>query len=153
MIRYVKDKNNVLSFNAGSGSDYLRNINEWAGKYNIFSSTNQAKIGNASFMLTYYGSTTWNSMIVSELTEGSYTFECDIYSPECTCDISIISKEGDSTITTNKVVSTVNSEWQHITINNSITEGQYFQLFFVNNSGTTNNKAVYIDNISLIRTG
>lgn len=131
----------------------MRNINEWDGKYNIFSSTNQAKIGNASFMLTYYGSGTWNSIFVRELNSGNYTFECDIYSPECTCDISIISKEGDSTITTNKVVSTVNSEWQHITINNSITEGQYFQLFFVNNSGTANNKAVYIDNISLIKTG
>ena len=153
MIRYVKDKNNLLSFNAWSGSDYQKNINEWAGKYNILSSTEQSKIGNHSFKLTYAGSSTWNSIMVHELDSGDYTFECDIYSPECTCDISIISKEEDSTITTNKVVSTVNSAWQHITINNSITEGQYFQLFFVNNSGTANNKAVYIDNISLIKTG
>ena len=91
--------------------------------------------------------------MVYELDSGDYTFECDIYSPECTCDVSFVSWEEDSTITSNKVVSTVSSAWQHITINNSITEGQYFQLFFVNNSGTANNKAVYIDNISLIRTG
>ena len=102
-------------------------------------------------MLTYSGTSTWNSIVVNELNEGNYTLECDIYSPECTCDVSFVSREGDSTITSNKVVSTVNSEWQHITINNSITEGQYFQLFFVNNSGTTNNKPVYIDNISLIK--
>ena len=89
--------------------------------------------------------------MVYELDSGDYTFECDIYSAEGTCDVSIISREGDSTITANKVVSTVNPNWQHIILTNSIIEGQYFQLFFVNNSGTTNNKPVYIDNISLIK--
>lgn len=89
--------------------------------------------------------------MVYDLDIGSYTFECDIYSPKCTCDISMISRNENATITANKVVSTVNSNWQHITINNSLENGQYFQLFFVNNSGTTNNKPVYIDNISLIK--
>lgn len=136
-----------------SGSDYQKNINDWSGKYNIFSSTRQSKIGNTCFMLTFAGTSTWNSLMVYELDVGNYTFECDIYSPECTCDISIISKDGDASVTTNKVVSTVNSAWQHISINNSIEDEQYFQLFFVNNSGTVNNKPVYIDNISLIKTG
>ena len=89
--------------------------------------------------------------MIYELDSGDYTFECDIYSAEGTCDVSIISREGDSTITANKVVSTVNLNWQHIILTNSISNEQYFQLFFVNNSGTTNNKPVYIDNISLIK--
>lgn len=90
-------------------------------------------------------------MVNDDLSPGDYTLEVDILSQECTSDISLISKEEGTTVTANKSVSTVNNNWQHISVNNSITSGQTFQILIGNNSGTTNNKPIYIDNISLIK--
>ena len=139
----------MLSYNIWSGSDSNNNITGWSGRYNIFSSRDFSSTGDFSFKLTYYGNSSWNSVFIESLTAGEYQLKCDVLSKDTTCTISLISLDGDNIISTHQAVSVDSNEWQSISLNNTIEDRQTFQILISNNSGTSKNKPIYIDNMSI----
>lgn len=141
-MRYktVKDKSNLVSFNAWSGTDYSKDITGFNNSPE--SSTEWSYNGDRSLKLNRFSESyaAYTTSYSIDLLKSNYLFTCRIYAPNTNGQIILLSDEGNVSVnfTSNKNV-------QLITL--SITNQSISRIRFVN---WTSNTSVFIDEISLI---
>lgn len=153
MIRYVKDKSNLLDYNAWSCSSYSHNV---AG---IFDGSGQqtevsdqySEIGDSSFKITRISDTQYWSEFRLNQQVSSFAGGLSIYTPNNQVQIFTLIIYGDGTQNLAQTTVPANNETQHITLNSpSYDSTKEITRITLRISLTENvNDYCYIDNASI----
>ena len=139
----IKDKDNLVNYNAWSGTDFLKNANGFTNAICIESSNEWNSNGDCSLKLIRKSGTynEYSTLYNISLAKNNYIFSCRLYSPQAIGEIIIVSNEGN--IHTSYPS---NNQFQLITI--TVTNQSIGNIRFVNwgNIGDS----VYIDDVKLI---